>query len=133
MEDIVLERLHIDTVQRDQAVGSHYINIGGDNSVRRWDISCEPTEVGRCLLQVSEMLSEKLDGVLRPVLEKEGNGLLEVGSDVLSLQVVLRGHVLLGLRVVGHLLIGDAGAGVGTRSHGCVFQFLKSNYNNSLI
>ena len=43
------------------------------------------------------MFSEELDGVLGPVLEQHGDGLLKVGSDVLLLEVVLRRHGLLHL------------------------------------
>ena len=95
MENVVLERFHIDAVQRYQPIRPHDVDLRGHNTIGAWHISSKATEIGWCLLQVSEVLSQELDRVLRPVLEKERNGLFEVGSDVLSFQVVLRRHILL--------------------------------------
>ena len=95
VEHVVLERFHIDAVQSDQTIRPHDVDLGGHNTIGAWHISSKATKVGRCLLQVSEMLGQELDRVLRPILEKERNSLFEVGADVLSFQVVLRSHILL--------------------------------------
>ena len=100
MENVVLERFHIDAVQRYQSIRPHDVDLRGHNTIGAWHISSKATEIGWCLLQVSEVLSQELDRVLRPVLEKERYGLFEVGSDVLSFQVVLRRHILLRGRII---------------------------------
>ena len=100
VEHVILERFHIDAVQSDQTIRPHDVDLGGHNTIGAWHISSKATEVGWCLLQVSEMLSQELDRVLRPVLEKERNSLFEVGADVLSFQVVLRRHILLRGRII---------------------------------
>ena len=100
MENVVLERFHIDAVQRYQPIRPHDVDLRGHNTIGAWHISSKATEIGWCLLQVSEVLSQELDRVLRPILEKERNGLFEVGPDVLSFQVVLRRHILLRGRII---------------------------------
>lgn len=70
MEYIVLERLNIDAIESDQSISPQYIDTGGNDAISAWYIGSETTEVRRCLLQVSKMLCQELNGVLRPVLQK---------------------------------------------------------------
>ena len=67
MEDIILERLHIDTVQSDQAVSPQYVDRRGDDSIGARYVSSKTTQVGRSLLQVAEVLCQELDRVFRSV------------------------------------------------------------------
>ena len=48
------------------------------------------------MLKVAEVLGEKLDWVLWPIFEKQGDSFFKVGANVLPLKVILRRHILLG-------------------------------------
>ena len=71
MEDIVLEALHVHSVQCDQAVSAKNVHIRGNYSISTWYVCSEASKVGRCLLQITEMLREELNWVLWSVLKKK--------------------------------------------------------------
>ena len=70
VEDIVLEWFHIYTIQGYQTIGPHDIDTGRHYTIGAGDICSETSKIGWSLLQITEVLSQELDWVLRTILEK---------------------------------------------------------------
>ena len=69
MEHVVLERLDIDAIECNETVSSQDVDAGGDDAISTWNVCTEATQIGWCLLQISEVLSEELNWVLGPIFE----------------------------------------------------------------
>ena len=85
MEHVVLERLDINAIKRDQTIRPHDVDTRGNYAIGARNIGTKAAEVCRSLLQCLEVLGQELDGVLGPVLQKQRDGFFEVRSDVLAL------------------------------------------------